>query len=74
MRILLFGNPSMWHSNLAKGLREMGHEVRLISERYGWRSFPVDDICLERRTDINGKLAFVDYLLFFLAAFSACSA
>ena len=41
----------------------MGHEVRLISERYGWRSFPVDDICLERRTDINGKLAFVDYLL-----------
>ena len=62
MRILLFGNPSMWHSNLAKGLRERGHEVRLISERYGWRQFPVDDICLERRTDINGKLAFVDYL------------
>jgi glycosyltransferase involved in cell wall biosynthesis len=52
----------MWHSNLAKGLRERGHEVRLISERYGWRQFPVDDICLERRTDINGKLAFVDYL------------
>ena len=63
MRILLFGNPSMWHSNLAKGLRERGHEVRLISERYGWRRFPVDDICLERRTDINGKLAFVDYML-----------
>ena len=62
MRILLFGNPSMWHSNLAKGLRERGHEVRLISERYGWRQFPVDDICLERRTDIDGKLAFVDYL------------
>ena len=63
MRILLFGNPSMWHSNLAKGLRERGHEVRLISERYGWRRFPVDDICLERRTDINGKLAFIDYML-----------
>lgn len=63
MRILLFGNPSMWHSNLAKGLRERGHEVRLVSERYGWRQFPVDDILLERRTDINGKLAFVDYLL-----------
>ena len=63
MKILLFGNPSMWHSNLAKGLRELGHEVRLISERYGWRQFPVDDILLERRTDINGKLAFVDYLL-----------
>lgn len=62
MRILLFGNPSMWHSNLAKGLRELGHEVRLISERYGWRQFPVDDVLLERRTDINGKLALVDYL------------
>ena len=53
----------MWHSNLAKGLRERGHEVRLVSERYGWRQFPVDDILLERRTDINGKLAFVDYLV-----------
>lgn len=62
MKILLFGNPSMWHSNLAKGLRERGHEVRLVSERYGWRQFPVDDILLERRTDINGKLALVDYL------------
>lgn len=63
MRILLFGNPSMYHSNLAKGLRELGHEVRLISSRFGWRRFPVDDILLERRQDINGKLAFMDYLL-----------
>jgi len=63
MRILLFGNPSMWHSNLAMGLRERGHEVRLISERSGWRQFPVDDILLERRTDINGKIAFIDYFL-----------
>lgn len=63
MRILLFGNPSMFHSNLAKGLRELGHEVRLISPRFGWRQFPVDDILLERRQDINGKLALIDYLL-----------
>lgn len=62
MRILLFGNPSTMHSNLAKGLRELGHEVRCISHRTGWRRFPVDDILLERRTDINGKLAFLDYL------------
>lgn len=53
----------MYHSNLAKGLRELGHEVRLISSRFGWRRFPVDDILLERRQDINGKLAFMDYLL-----------
>jgi len=72
MKILLFGNPSMWHSNLAKGLRELGHEVRLISERYGWRQFPVDDICLERRTDINGKLAFIDYLFKALPILKTC--
>ena len=72
MRILLFGNPSMWHSNLAKGLRERGHEVRLISERYGWRQFPVDDILLERRTDINGKLAFIDYLSKALPILKTC--
>lgn len=62
MRILLFGNPSMYHSYVARGLRELGHEVRLISPRFGWRKFPVDDILLERRTDINGKLAFLDYI------------
>ena len=72
MKILLFGNPSMWHSNLAKGLRELGHEVRLISEQYGWRQFPVDDICLERRTDINGKLAFIDYLFKALPILKTC--
>lgn len=72
MRILLFGNPSMWHSNLAKGLRERGHEVRLISERYGWRQFPVDDILLDRRTDINGKLAFIDYLSKALPILKTC--
>ena len=62
----------MWHSNLAKGLRERGHEVRLISERYGWRQFPVDDILLERRTDINGKLAFIDYLSKALPILKTC--
>lgn len=72
MRILLFGNPSMYHSNLAKGLRELGHEVRLISSRFGWRQFPVDDIQLERRQDINGKLALVDYLFKALPVLRKC--
>ena len=72
MRILLFGNPSTMHSNLAKGLRERGHEVRCISHRTGWRMFPVDDILLERRTDINGKLAFIEYLLKALPILRKC--
>jgi len=62
MRILLFGNPSMMHSNLAEGLRELGHEVTLVSHRYGWRRFPGMDVRLERRRDINGKLALLQYL------------
>lgn len=62
MKILLFGNPSMYHAYLAKGLREMGHEVTVISQGFGWRKFPGLDIALERRQDINPKLAFVDYL------------
>lgn len=63
MRILLFGNPGMYHSNLAEGLRALGHEVCLVSHRYGWRQFSGMDICLERRRDINGKIAFLLYVL-----------
>ena len=62
MKILLFGNPSMYHAYLAKGLREMGHEVTLISQGFGWRNFPGADIRLERRQDINSKIAFVEYV------------
>ncbi|MCM1078067.1 MAG: glycosyltransferase family 1 protein [Bacteroidales bacterium] len=72
MRILLFGNPSTLHSNLAKGLKELGHEVRCISNRTGWHRFPAEDICLERRTDINGKAALAEYLLRMLPILRKC--
>ena len=72
MRILLFGNPSTLHSNLAKGLRELGHEVRTVSMRSGWRQFPVDDILLERNYDINGKLALMQYLWHALPVLRKC--
>lgn len=62
MKILLFGNPSMYQSNLAQGLRALGHEVTLVSKQYGWRKFNGHDILLERRHDINSKLAFLLYL------------
>lgn len=62
MKILLFGNPSMYQSNLAQGLRTLGHEVTLVSRRYGWRKFSGHDVLLERRHDINSKLAFLLYL------------
>lgn len=72
MKILLFGNPSTLHSNLATGLAEQGHEVRCISNRTAWHRFPAYDICLERRTDINGKLALIDYLRHLLPIFRRC--
>lgn len=62
MKILLLGNPSMLHSSLARGLRERGHEVMLISPGLGWRKFPIYGTLLERRQDINSKLAFIIYL------------
>ena len=62
MKVLLLGNPSMMHSHLSQGLRSLGHEVTLVSQRYGWRSFTGQDILLERRRDINSKLAFLLYL------------
>lgn len=62
MKILLFGNPSMMHSNLAEGLRYLGHEVTLVSKQYGWRRFTGQDILLERRRDISGLLALLLYL------------
>lgn len=52
----------MMHSNLADGLRQLGHEVTLVSHGYGWRRFPGQDVVLERRRDINGKLSFLLYL------------
>lgn len=61
-KILLLGNPSTLHSVLAKGLRERGHEVLLISPGLGWRKFPIYGTLLERRQDINPKLAFIIYL------------
>lgn len=62
MRILFFGNPSTLHSVLAKELRERGHEVKIISPGLGWRKFPIYGTLLERRQDINPKLAFIIYL------------
>ena len=63
MKILMFGNPSMFQSNLAIGLRQLGHQVTLVSHRSGWRKFTGHDIQLERRRDLPGKLSFLLYTL-----------
>ncbi len=42
MRILLLGEYSGVHTNLAKGLRALGHEVLLAADGDGYRSFESD--------------------------------
>ena len=42
MRILLVGDYSNVHATLARGLRELGHEVCLVSDGDGWKNYPRD--------------------------------
>lgn len=42
MKILLVGEYSLLHDSLKKGLIELGHEVIIIGNSNGYRSYPVD--------------------------------
>lgn len=52
MRILLLGEYSGYHANLAYGLRALGHEVVVVSNGDFWKDYP-RDIDVARR---KGKL------------------
>lgn len=49
MKILLLGEFSNVHATLAKGLRELGHEVTVASDGDGWKDYP-RDIDLKRKS------------------------
>lgn len=49
MKILLLGEYSNVHHTLAKGLRELGHEVTVASDGDGWKNYP-RDIDLKRKS------------------------
>lgn len=42
MRILLLGEYSNVHNTLAEGLRELGHQVTVVSDGDGWKNYPRD--------------------------------
>ena len=42
MKILLLGDYSNVHATLARGLRELGHEVTVASDGDGWKNYPRD--------------------------------
>ena len=62
MRILLLGEYSNVHATLAKGLRELGHEVTVVSNGDFWKNYP-RDIDLTRSYTKLGGLAYCLRLL-----------
>lgn len=49
MKILLLGEYSNVHNTLAKGLRQLGHQVTVASNGDGWKDYP-RDVNLKRRS------------------------
>ena len=60
MRILLLGEYSNVHWNLAEGLRQLGHEVCVISDGDEWKNYH-RDIDLSRHS--TGRLDTVRYIM-----------
>ena len=55
MKVLLIGEYSNVHATLAKGLRELGHEVTVVSNGDFWKDYP-RDIDVTRRPGVLGGL------------------
>ena len=54
MRILLLGEYSNVHATLAKGLRELGHEVTVVSNGDFWKNYPRDIDLTRSYTKLGG--------------------
>jgi len=57
MKILLLGEYSNVHATLAKGLRELGHDVTVISNGDYWKDYP-RDVDLSRATGLGGSIEY----------------
>lgn len=63
MKILLLGEYSNVHNTLAKGLRELGHQVTVASDGDGWKNYPRDIDLKRDPNQRNGRLSFMWRLL-----------
>ena len=54
MRILLLGEYSNVHNTLAKGLRQLGHEVTVASNGDFWKDYPRDQNLARRKGKLGG--------------------
>ena len=62
MRILLLGDYSNVHANLARGLKPLGHECGVASDGDKWKGYP-RDIDLQRSFGVRGNVSFLWRLL-----------
>ena len=58
MKILLLGEYSNVHATLAKGFRDLGHEVLVVSNGDFWKNYP-RDIDLSRDLSWTGSIRFL---------------
>ena len=59
MRMLLLGEYSNVHNTLAKGLRELGHEVTVASDGDSWKDYPRD---IDLRRDLTSRTGRISFL------------
>ncbi len=59
MKILLLGEYSNVHNTLAEGLRELGHQVTVVSDGDRWKNYPRD---IDLRRHSLGKMDTLRYL------------
>lgn len=59
MRILLLGEYSNVHNTLARGLRELGHEVTVASDGDSWKDYPRDIDLKRDLTSRTGRISFL---------------
>ena len=63
MKILLLGEYSNVHNTLAKGLRELGHQVTVASDGDSWKDYPRDIDLKRDPPQPHERLSFIWRLL-----------
>ena len=68
MKVLLLGEYSNVHATLAKGLRDLGHEVTLASNGDFWKNYH-RDIDLSRKLGKLGGIKLLSRVYWYLPKF-----
>jgi hypothetical protein len=59
MKVLLLGEYSGLYRNLCDGLRDLGHDAKIVADGDGWKNIPADDLLPKfDLTTTTGKIKF----------------